>query len=118
MSSNSVCNHSHDEQIGLPLHNVQVITRLIANRIGPPYSYYHSLNLDFLPTILFLVLILYPHPIYKKALSILVPKHSLCALRPVDIFTPRGVLVFVVNGHEIQRVNGRLLETIANSFGH
>ena len=86
-----------------------VITRLITNRIGPPYSYYHSLNRDFLPTILFLVLILYPHPIYKKALSILVPKHSLCALRPVDIFTPRGVLVFVVNGHEIQRVNGRLL---------
>ena len=72
----------------------------------------------FSPQFYFRLNFIPPSYLQKNALSILVPNHSLCALRRVDIFTPRGVLVFVVNNHEIQRVKGRLLKTIANSFGH
>ena len=36
MLSNSVCNHTHDEQIGHPLrsHSILLITRMITDRIG------------------------------------------------------------------------------------
>ena len=36
MSSNSVCNHTRDKQIGLPLHGrpIFVIIRMITDRIG------------------------------------------------------------------------------------
>ena len=36
MSSNSVCNHTCDEQIGLPLRGrpILLITRMITDRIG------------------------------------------------------------------------------------
>ena len=36
MSSNSVCNHTRDEQIGLPLRGrpILFITRMITDRIG------------------------------------------------------------------------------------
>ena len=45
MSSNSICNHTRDKQIGLPLRGRPffVITRMISDRIG-----LHSVLLPFL----------------------------------------------------------------------
>ena len=38
MSSNSVCNHTHDQQIGLPLrgHPILLISHMTTDRIGLP----------------------------------------------------------------------------------
>ena len=53
MSSNSVCNHTRDKQIGLPLRSSDfVITRMITDRIG-----LHSVLLPLLIAIIIIVIV-------------------------------------------------------------
>ena len=98
MFSNSVCNHTRDKLIGLPLRGRPIWLSLVRLRteLDSIYSCYHYLNRDFFITIAFFGFNSIPPPLYKKSLPILVPNRSLCALRRVDIFTPRGA-----NGHEV-----------------
>ena len=43
MSSNSVCNHTRDKQIGLPLHGRLILLSLVwlQTKLDPTQSYYH-----------------------------------------------------------------------------
>ena len=59
--SNSVCNHTRDKLIGLPLRGRPIWLSLVRLRteLDSIYSCYHYLNRDFFITIAFFVLILY-----------------------------------------------------------
>ena len=61
MFSNSVCNHTRDKLIGLPLRGRPIWLSLVRLRteLDSIYSCYHYLNRDFFITIAFFVLILY-----------------------------------------------------------